>query len=73
MFLASNILREIFSKCEEYVKIQDPYIDEETFHVMQYVPPENRIELLTGIKIRVERASLTAHCLMPFSTSSICT
>ena len=50
LFLASNILREIFSKCEEYVKIQDPYIDEETFHILQYIPSEIRIELLTGIK-----------------------
>jgi len=50
-FLASIILREIFSKCEEYVKIQDPYIGEETFYVLQYIPSEIKIELLTGIKI----------------------
>jgi len=51
VFLASNILRDIFSKCEEYVKIQDPYIGEESFHILQYVPNEIKIQLLTGIKL----------------------
>ena len=49
--LASNILKDIFSKCEEYVKIQDPHIGEETFHILQYVPSEIKIELLTGIRM----------------------
>ena len=47
MFPASSILRDISSKCDEYVKIQDPYIDEETFHILQY---QIKIKLLTGIK-----------------------
>ena len=51
IFKASSILRDIFSKCEEYVKIQDPYIDEETFYILKYIPTEIKIQLLTGIKI----------------------
>jgi len=58
IFLASSILKDIFSKCEEYVKIQDPYIDEETFHILQYVPSEIKIKLLTGIKAGWERVDL---------------
>ena len=58
IFLASNILKDIFSKCEEYVKIQDPYIDEETFHILQYIPSEIKIKLLTGIKMGWKKEEL---------------
>jgi len=29
-YLARSVFRDIFSKCQEYVKIQDPYLGEET-------------------------------------------
>lgn len=51
LFMARGVLRDIFSKCEDYVKIQDPYIGEETFDIFEYVPQNIRINLLTGIEI----------------------
>lgn len=50
LFMARGILRDIFSKCEEYVKIQDPYIGEETFDILEYIPENMKISLLTGIE-----------------------
>lgn len=50
-FIASNTLRNIFKTCEEYVKIQDPYLGEETFYALRYIPNDIRIEFLTGIEI----------------------
>lgn len=51
LFMARGVLRDIFSKCEDYVKIQDPYIGEETFDILEYIPQYIRVNLLTGIEI----------------------
>jgi len=58
IFLARGILRnDIFAKCREYVKIQDPYLGEETFDVFEYVPKNAEVHFLTGISLR-EREDL---------------
>jgi len=36
-YLARSEFQNIFSKCQEYVKIQDPYLGEETFDLLRYV------------------------------------
>ena len=50
LFMARGALQDIFSKCEEYVKIQDPYIGEETFDILEYIPQRIKIKLITGIE-----------------------
>lgn len=51
-FLARSALKDIFSKCETYVKIQDPYIGEDTFRILSsYVPKDLEIKILTGQEI----------------------
>ena len=50
LFMARGVLQDIFSKCEEYVKIQDPYLGEETFDIFEYIPQNIMIKLLTGIE-----------------------
>jgi len=50
-YLARSVFQDIFSKCQEYVKIQDPYLGEETFDLLEYIPEELRIQLLTGVKL----------------------
>jgi len=50
-YLARSIFKDIFSKCQEHVKIQDAYLGEETFDLLEYIPPELRIQILTGIKL----------------------
>jgi len=50
-YLASRVLRDIFSKCDTYAKIQDPYIGEETFDILQYIPEGVSIQLLAGLKL----------------------
>lgn len=49
--LARRVLRDIFSKCENYVKIQDAYLGEETFEFLEYIPKDVQIKLLGGIKL----------------------
>ena len=49
-YLARETLQKIFSSCEDYVKIQDPYLGEETFYVLEYVPKDLEIKLLTGVR-----------------------
>lgn len=48
IFMARGVLQEIFSKCEDYVKIQDPYVGEETFDIFEYIPQNIKISLITG-------------------------
>ncbi len=48
MWLARNVLQGIFSQCQEYVKVQDPYVGEETFFLLEYIPREIQIMLLTS-------------------------
>ena len=50
-YFARSVFQDIFSKCQEYVKIQDPYLGEETFDLLEYIPEELRIQLLTGVKL----------------------
>jgi len=50
-YLARRVLQDIFSKCEEYVKIQDAYLGEETFNLLEYIPEEIKVQLLGGIKL----------------------
>lgn len=50
-FLARRVLQDIFSRCEDYVKIQDAYLGEETFDVLEYMPKDMQIQLLGGIKL----------------------
>ena len=48
-FLARSILMEMFSSCESCVKIQDPYLGEDTLMIIsQYVSKELDIKVLTG-------------------------
>ena len=49
---ARSVLSGIFSKCEDYLKIQDPYIGEDTFRIISsYVSKNIEISLLTGLKL----------------------
>ncbi len=50
-FLAKRLLQDIFSKCEDYVKIQDPYLGEETFDVLEYLPKDLEVRFLTGVAL----------------------
>lgn len=50
-YLARSVFQDIFSKCQEYVKIQDPYLGEETFDLLEYIPVELQIMILTGLKL----------------------
>lgn len=51
-YLARSVLIDMFSRCESYVKIQDPYLGEETFQILsRYVPEELEIKVLTGQSI----------------------
>lgn len=50
-YLARRVLQDLFSKCEEYVKIQDAYLGEETFNLLAYIPEEVKVQLLGGIKL----------------------
>jgi len=50
-YLARETLQKIFSSCEDYVKIQDPYLGEETFYVLEYIPKDLEVRLLTGIRV----------------------
>jgi hypothetical protein len=66
-FLTSRVLQEIFSECKEYIKIQDPYIGEETFHILDYIPDNIKISLLTGIEIaRNEEPEEIFRCIRRF-------
>lgn len=50
-WLARNFFRDIFSnKCQEYIKIQDAYLGEETIDLLEYVAPGIRIDILTSIQ-----------------------
>jgi hypothetical protein len=49
-YLARSEFQNIFSKCQEYVKIQDPYLGEETFDLLRYVDKELKLKVLTSIK-----------------------
>ena len=51
-YLARSVLRDMFSRCEGYVKIQDQYLGEETFHILSsYVSKDLEIRLLTSQQI----------------------
>lgn len=51
-FLAHRTLKDIFSRCDTYVKIQDPYVGEDTFRILSsYVPRGIEIKILTGQQI----------------------
>ncbi|MGC8622261.1 MAG: hypothetical protein ACP5U0_10135, partial [Caldisphaera sp.] len=50
-YLARSTFKDIFSKCNDYVKIQDPYLGEETFDLLEYIPQELEIKILTSIKL----------------------
>jgi hypothetical protein len=50
-YLARSVFQDIFSRCQEYVKIQDPYLGEETFDLLEYIPEEMRVQFLTGVKL----------------------
>jgi hypothetical protein len=50
-YLARSVFQDIFSKCQVYVKIQDPYLGEETFDLLEYIPIELQIMILTGLKL----------------------
>jgi len=50
-YLTSSVFKDIFSKCQEYVKIQDAYLGEETFDLLEYIPTELRIQILTSLKL----------------------
>lgn len=52
-FMAKRILQDMFSKCEDYVKVQDPYLGEETFHVLEYLPKHLEVRLLTGLTLGI--------------------
>ncbi len=52
-YFARATLQNMFSRCQEYVKIQDPYLGEETFDVLDYIPKETEIKLLTSTGIGV--------------------
>ncbi|MDD5189560.1 MAG: hypothetical protein PHE50_00780 [Dehalococcoidales bacterium] len=48
-FLAHSIVKSIFSQCEEYVKIQDPYVGEDTLRMItSYVSKDIEVKLLTS-------------------------
>jgi len=49
-YLARSEFQNIFSKCQEYVKIQDPYLGEETFDLLRYVDKGLKLKVLTSIK-----------------------
>jgi hypothetical protein len=49
-YLADSVLKDIFSKCQEYVKIQDPYLGEGTFNLLRHVDKELKLQVLTSIK-----------------------
>jgi hypothetical protein len=51
VYKASATLRDIFTKCENYIKIQDEWINEETLQVIQsYSPDGVEIEIISGIE-----------------------
>ena len=50
-YLARRVLQDLFSKCEAYVKIQDAYLGEETFNLLEYIPEEVKVQLLGSIKL----------------------
>lgn len=50
-YLARRVLQDMFSKCETYVKIQDAYLGEETFDILEYIPQQVKIQLLGGIRL----------------------
>jgi len=47
---AREMLRTIFSKCEDYVKIQDAFIGSDTIDLLAYVPEGVAVHILTAIK-----------------------
>lgn len=50
MWLARSAMQAMFAECREYVRIQDAYVGEDTFHLLQYVPGEIELQLMTGTK-----------------------
>jgi hypothetical protein len=51
VFKTAAIWGEIFTKCKDYIKIQDEWISEETLQVIQsYSPAEVKIEIISGIE-----------------------
>jgi hypothetical protein len=45
---AHDVFRDIFARCEEYVKIQDPYIDVWTIELLGSLPDSIDIQFLTN-------------------------
>jgi len=45
---AVTVIQEIFSECKEYIKIQDPYINNTTITLIDSSPKHLNIKLLTG-------------------------
>ena len=50
-YLARKVLHDLFSRCDTYVKIQDPYLGEESMNVLEYVPHDMQIYILAGIRL----------------------
>ncbi len=51
-YLARSVFLNIFDKCEEYVKIEMPYIGAEDFDIVEYAPIELEIKNLDKRKTR---------------------
>lgn len=51
IFTAIAVWKEIFSKCEDYIKIEDEYVNEETLEIIQsYSPAGVKLTILSSIK-----------------------
>jgi hypothetical protein len=48
-YFAHTVLKDMFTRCESYIKIQDPYIGEDAFRIISsYVPKDVEVRILTG-------------------------
>lgn len=64
LFMARRVLQKIFFECKDYIKIQDPYVGEETFYIFEYIPKNIKINLLTGIELgRNEDPDMIYQCI----------
>lgn len=50
-FYAAAFFRDLFTRCEEYVKVQDPYVGETTFSLLDYIPAGVKLILATGLTL----------------------
>jgi len=69
-YLAREVLRSLFARCEGYVKVQDPQLAEDSIDVLEYVPPDLPIYLLGGVKPGAgEDAAALCHRIERFRVS----